>query len=72
MKYLYKGFAVFIRPTSFLSYGDLGWQANKATPTSWGYRIDKIPGKSGISKGDDYESPELAQVAAEERIESWN
>ena len=72
MSYLYKGFTVFIRPTSFAQYGDRNWRADKSTPNAWGYRIDQIPGKSGISVGNDYESPEMAEAAAEERIDSWN
>lgn len=70
--YPYKGFVIFIRPTEFAKFGDRNWQPDKATPVSWGYRIDKMPGKLGISKGDDYESKEIAEAAAEERIESWN
>ena len=70
--YTYKGFTIFIRPTSFAQYGDRIWRADRATPTGWGYRIDRIPGKLGISKGDDYASKELAETAAEERIDSWN
>ena len=72
MNYSYKGFTVFIRPSEFLKYGEQGWRPDKATPKSWGYRIDQIPGKCGISRGDGYESQEAAQVSAKERIDSWN
>ena len=65
--YPYKGFTVFIRATEFAKYGDPDWKPDKATPKSWGYRIDQIPGKLGI-----YESADVAETAAEERIESWS
>lgn len=70
--YPYKGFTIFVRPTSFAQYGDPDWHPARATPRTWGYRIDQIPGRCGIARGDDYDSKETAETAAEERIESWN
>lgn len=70
--YPYKGFTIFISPSGFLKHGEPGWRPDRATPTGWGYRIDQIPGKLGIARGEDYDSPETAQTAAEERIDSWN
>lgn len=70
--YLYNGFTIFIRPTGFANYGEPNWRADEATPTEWGYRIDQIPGKLGIAGGDGYASVDVAENAAEERIDSWN
>lgn len=70
--YKYKGFAVFISPSAVAKYGDPQWRADRSTPLGWGYRIDMMPGKVGISRGEDYATQEDAETAAEERIGSWN
>ncbi len=70
--YRYKGFAVFVSPSRFAKYGDANWRPDRATPTGWGYRIDIMPGKVGISRGYDYSDKETAEAAAEERIDSWD
>ncbi|HEY9879510.1 MAG TPA: hypothetical protein V6D29_13725 [Leptolyngbyaceae cyanobacterium] len=67
--YRYKDFVIFIRPTAHARYGDPNWRADRSTPTGWGYRIDQMPGKVGIARDDDHNSPEEAKAAAEKYID---
>jgi hypothetical protein len=66
----YSGYKIFIQPDTFAPFGHPQWRADKATPLEWRYRIDMMPGRCGVARGDGFPSGEEAERGAKQWIDS--